>query len=54
MNAVAKPQAVRLLPVRAAWIRAGLFVAKLTALGGLSLLLVVTLTEVAAIAARMQ
>lgn len=54
MNAPAKPQAVRLLPVRDAWIRAGLFTAKLGALGGLSLLLVVTLTEVAAIAARMQ
>lgn len=54
MNAAAKPQAVRLLPVRAAWIRAGLFAAKLAALGAVSLLLVVTLTEVAAIAARMQ
>lgn len=54
MNAPTKPQAVRLLPARAAWIRAGLFAAKLAALGGLSLLLVVILTEVAAIAARMQ
>lgn len=50
----ARPQAVRLLAVRAAWIRAGLFTVKLAALGGLSLLLVVTLTEVAAIVARMQ
>lgn len=53
MIAATKPQAVRLLPVRAAWIRAGLFAAKLVALGGLSLLLVVTLGEVAAIVARM-
>lgn len=53
MSAATKPQAIRLLPVRAAWLRLGLFAAKLAALAGLSLLLVGTLTEVAAIAARM-
>ena len=51
--AARKPQAVPLLSVRAAWRRAGLFAAQLFAAAGLSGLLVTTLLEVAAIAARM-
>lgn len=55
MIAVArKPQAIPLLSVRAACRRAGLFAAQLFAAAGLSWLLVTTLLEVAAIAARMQ
>lgn len=52
--AARKPQAIPLLSVRAAWRRAGLFAAQLLAAAGLSWLLVTTLLEVAAIAARMQ
>lgn len=49
-----KPQAIPLLSVRAAWRRASLFAVQLLAAAGLSWLLVTTLLEVAAIAARMQ
>lgn len=52
--AAQKPQAIPLLSVRAAWRRAGLFAAQLLVAAGLSWLLVTTLLEVAAIAARMQ
>ncbi len=52
--AARKPQAIPLLSVRAAWRRAGLFAGALLAAAGLSWLLVTTLLEVAAIAARMQ
>lgn len=45
-------QAIRLLPWPAAWRRAGLFVAQLAALAGLSYLLVITSIDVAALAAR--
>lgn len=47
-----KPQAIRLLPWAAAWRRAGLFVAQLAAVAGLSWVFTVTTLEVAAIAAR--
>lgn len=54
MNAPTKPQAVRLLPVRAAWLRLGIFAAQLAALSVLSYVLVVTAAEVATVVARMQ
>lgn len=54
ITAARKPQAVPLLSVRAAKRRAGLFAAQLLTAAGLSWLLVTTLLEVAAIAARMQ
>jgi len=53
MNAPTKPQAVRLLPIRAAWLRLGVFAAQLVALGALSYVLVITAAEVATIVARM-
>ena len=52
--AARKPQAIPLLSVRAAKRRAALFAAQLLAGAGLSWLLVTTLLEVTAIAARMQ
>lgn len=52
--AARKPQAVRLLSPGAATTRLAYRLAQLVLLGALSYLLVITLTEVAAIAARMQ
>lgn len=52
--AARKPQAIRLLSPGAATNRLAYRLAQLAALGALSYLLVITLTEVAAIAARMQ
>lgn len=52
--AARKPQAIPLLSMRAAWRRAGLFATQLITAAGLSWLLVTTLLEVAAVAARMQ